>query len=195
MRVGGLRPARRLAILGMLLGGSLALHTAEAAIPTPFPFVRLGLANIGTLLAAVLLGPGDALVLAALRATLGSAVAGTFAGPGYALSVAGAVGAAAAMGVAVRYGVPPLGVVGVSLIGAAANNTAQLAVVAWMYGGTILAATLLPAALLVGAAAGLLTGLVSAFALQRIGATAGWGSALWAAASGRAERTVGGGDA
>jgi heptaprenyl diphosphate synthase len=167
-------PAKRLAMLGMLLGGSLVLYALEATLPAPFPFVRIGLANVATLLAVLMLGPLDALLLAALRATIASLVVGTFLGPGFLLSMGGGLAAAAAMSLAVRFALPPLGVVGVSLIGAATHNVAQLGVVAGVYGGPVLAVKLMPAALLVGVVAGLATGLVALFAFEKLARVAGW---------------------
>jgi len=166
-------PAKRLAVLGMLLGSSLVLYAVEATLPAPFPFVRIGLANVATLLAILMLGPLDALVLVVLRVTLASVVVGTFLGPGFLLSMGGGLAAALAMSVAARFALPPLGVVGVSLIGAATHNVAQLGVVAGIYGGPVLAAKLMPAALLVASAAGLATGLLALFAFERLEGASG----------------------
>ena len=53
-------PAGRVARLGMLLGVALALYAVESALPSPFPFMRIGLANVATLLALMTLGFADA---------------------------------------------------------------------------------------------------------------------------------------
>lgn len=157
----------RLARLGMLLAAALVLYAIEAALPSPFPFLRLGLANIATLIVVLTMGFVDAVVVTVLRVTIASLFVGTFAGPAYALAMAGGLSAASAMGAFARFS-PPLGVVGLSLIGAACHNVAQLGVVAGLYTGLDGAARLVPAALLVSAAAGLATGVVAFFALEKL---------------------------
>ena len=162
-------PAGRVARLGMLLGVALALYAVESALPSPFPFMRIGLANIATLLALVTLGFADAVTVTVLRVIVASLVVGTFMGPGFGLAMAGGVAGAVGMGLAARYALPPLSVVGVSVVGAALHNVAQLGVVAGFYTGVGPALRLLPAALLLSAATGLVTGLFALFSLEKLG--------------------------
>lgn len=161
-------PARRTAALGMLLAAAVVLHVVEGLVPGPFPFARLGLANVVTVFVILSFGVREALLLTALRVVLGSLMTGTLMGPSFALSLAGGVAATLAMGVFSRLAMPPLGVVGLSMVGAACHNIAQLAVVSWFFTGPGAAAALLPPALLVSAAAGLGTGLVAHFAILRL---------------------------
>ena len=154
--------------MGLLLAAALVLYGIESALPSPFPLLKIGLANIVTLFVLVSMGFADALIITVLRVTVASLIVGTFLGPGFAMAMAGGIAAAVAMGLAVRVAFPPLGVVGVSLVGAAAHNVAQLGVVAGIYTGPSAAARLLPAALLIAAASGLGTGLVALFALEKL---------------------------
>lgn len=165
--------ARRLATIGMLVGVSLVLHVAEGLFPSPLPFVRLGLANVVTLFALLAMGVRVAMAVVILRVAIASVFAGTLAGPAFALSMGGGLAAALGMGAAARLGSPPLGVVGVSMIGAACHNLAQLGVVAWLYAGVGAASGLVPLALIVSAGAGLATGLAARFALDRLGGHVG----------------------
>lgn len=153
---------------GLLLAVALVLHGVERLVPTPFPFVRIGLANVATVLALVALGFRDALLLTVLRVALASVIGGLFLGPAFAMSMAGGLAAVAVMGAARRAAFPPLGVVGLSLLGAAAHNAAQLAVVAGFYAGWHASLRLLPAALLLAAATGLVTGFIAFFAIERL---------------------------
>lgn len=157
----------RIARLGMFLAAALVLYGIEAALPSLFPFLRLGLANIATLIVLLTMGFADAVIVTVLRVTIASLIVGTFGGPSYALAMAGGLSAASAMGVFSRLS-PPLGVVGLSLIGAAFHNLAQLGVVAGLYTGPSGAALLVPMALIVSAAAGLATGLVAFFVLEKL---------------------------
>lgn len=165
--------ARRLTMIGMLVGVSLILHVAEGLFPSPLPFVRLGLANVVTLFALLTMGVRDAVAVVALRVAIASVLAGTFLGPAFALSMGGGLAGALGMGVAARFCAPPLGVVGISMVGAACHNLAQLAVVAWLYAGIGAVHGLVPIALLVSAGAGLATGLAARFALDRLGGHVG----------------------
>ncbi|MBD3348860.1 MAG: heptaprenyl diphosphate synthase [Candidatus Eisenbacteria bacterium] len=166
----GGRPSRgsRVAGFGLLLAAALVLHVLERFIPTPFPFVRLGLSNVATLLVIFSLGACDAILIAVLRVTVGSLIAGTFLGPGFSFALVGGLAAAVAMAAFHRAASPPLGVVGVSLIGAAAHNIAQLAVLGALYTGAAPAMRLLPAGLLLAAATGLVTGYIAHLALGRL---------------------------
>jgi heptaprenyl diphosphate synthase len=161
--------AGRVARLGMLLGVALALYAVESALPSPFPFLRIGLANIATLIALITLGFTDALAITLLRVIVASLVVGTFLGPGFGLAMAGGVAGVVGMGLAARFAFPPLSVVGVSVVGAVLHNLAQLGVLSGFYTGPGPALRLLPVALLVSAATGLATGLIALFALEKLG--------------------------
>lgn len=161
--------AGRVARLGMLLGVALALYAVESALPSPFPFLRIGLANIATLIALITLGFADALAITVLRVIVASLVVGTFLGPGFGLAMAGGVAGVVGMGLAARFAFPPLSVVGVSVVGAVLHNLAQLGVLSGFYTGPGPAMRLLPVSLLVSAATGLATGLIALFALEKLG--------------------------
>ena len=72
------------------------------------------------------------------------------------------------MGLARRVAFPPLGVVGLSLIGAAVHNIAQLTVVAGLFTGAAAASRMLPPALLLAVVTGLATGLIALFVLEKL---------------------------
>ena len=48
-------PHRRMAVIALLVGLGVVLHRLEALLPLPTPWVKLGLANIMTLIALVFL--------------------------------------------------------------------------------------------------------------------------------------------
>ncbi len=159
---------RRTAHLAVLLAVSLGLSVVERAIPMPVPFLRAGLANIVTVYAIITMGLADALVITLLRVVIASLVTGTFLGPTFALSMGGGLAATLAMGAA-RTAAPPLGVVGVSLIGALFHNLGQLVVVAALFAGAGPAVRLVPLATLMAAGAGLITGLIATLVIERLG--------------------------
>ena len=79
----------------MVLG--VILHRVEALLPLPTPWIKLGLANIMTMIALVFLGASAALTVTLLRIFLGSLLGGTFLGPTFFLSLTGGLAAWAVM--------------------------------------------------------------------------------------------------
>ncbi len=152
----------------MLLAVSLGLSVVERAIPVPVPFLRVGLANIVTVYAIITMGLADALVITVLRVAIGSLIVGTFLGPTFALSLGGGLAATLAMGAA-RTASPPLGIVGVSLVGALFHNLGQLVVVAALFAGAGPVLRLVPLATLMAAGAGLVTGIIATLVIERLG--------------------------
>ncbi len=72
---------RRLATLALIVALGVALHRIEAFLPLPAPWIKLGLANVMTLVALVFFGFRDALMVTLLRVILGSFLGGTFLSP------------------------------------------------------------------------------------------------------------------
>lgn len=119
--------------LALLVAGAAALHTAEGWLPNPLmvslgPGAKLGLANVVTVAVVMHYGLRDALLVAVLRALLGSLLGGTFLTLGFFLSLSGAVVSAAGMGLAYLMLSNRLSAVGLSLLGALLHNLAQLTV-------------------------------------------------------------------
>ena len=107
---------------------AIGLSIIDAAIPSPLPGVKPGLANIVTLLVLYSHGWRDAAWVSVLRVTAGSLVAGTFLSPTFALSFAGAIASLAALFMAMKLPRQQFGPLGLSVIGAFAHTGGQLAV-------------------------------------------------------------------
>lgn len=156
--------------LAVLVTFAVVIHTVEAALPLPMPVpgVRLGLANMITLLAILLYGARSGFVVAVLRTVVGSLIGGTFLGFGFWLSLAGGVTCTAVMALAVllmEKGV--LSIISVSVLGAASHNLAQLTVAAAVIGSATLLRGYLPLLLLLAVPTGFFTGL-AAFYLEGV---------------------------
>jgi heptaprenyl diphosphate synthase len=148
--------------VAILVALALALHAFEAALPLPglVPGARLGLANIITLLALLLYGFRVAMFVAVVRSLLAGIFLGNFLGFGFYLSLAGAVVSTLAMTLVLwgwRRG--HFSLVAVSVIGAVAHNTAQVAVASLLIGNLNLLRLYLPLLLVLAVPAGILTGL------------------------------------
>ena len=114
-----------LTYMAVLVTFAVVIHTVEAALPLPMPVpgVRLGLANIITLLAIVLYGLRSGLTVSILRTLLGSFFTGSFLGFGFWLSLTGGIAACLVMALAVmlfRRGT--ISLVSVSILGAVTHN-------------------------------------------------------------------------
>jgi len=116
--------------VALLVSLACVLQIAESMVPHPIPGLRLGLANMLTLTAMVVLGFGYALEVAVLRTVLSSFILGTFMSPGFILSLSGAVISALIMGFFYWVsGLHPrcrLSIIGISIIGAFTHNVVQL---------------------------------------------------------------------
>ncbi len=108
---------------------AIAIHAVEALIPSPLPGVKLGLANAVTLVVLLLHGRRDALVVTAVRIFIGALLVGTFLGPGFFLSLSGGLAAWAVMALARPLWPTLLSPLGISVLGATAHITAQVALV------------------------------------------------------------------
>lgn len=154
-------PTKKLAVIAMLVAQASVLHFVESLLPNPIPIpgVKLGLANIITLFALVVLDFKSALQITVFRTIIGSMLSGTLFGVGFVLSFSGAVSAACIMALILRCA-RGFSLVGISVIGAGAHNLGQL-----LMAGAILnfygIVYYLPVMLLFSVPTGVITGLLA----------------------------------
>lgn len=106
---------------------AIVLSLAEAAIPTPLPGVKPGLANIIVLIVLARHGWAEAAWVAILRVIASSLLLGQFLAPGFFLSLSGSLASLAALAVASRLPNRWFGPVSHSLFAAFAHIFGQLA--------------------------------------------------------------------
>lgn len=156
---------KRLTLCAVLISLALALSYVERLIPLqlliPLPGIKLGLANIVTLITLYLLGAGSAFTVLILRCILGAMFGGGISGLLFAL--AGGLLAMAVMTATRRLSC--FSVYGVSILGAAAHNVGQICV-AMLLMQSVYIAAYLPYLLLAGLAAGFATGSAAAGVLR-----------------------------
>lgn len=113
---------------------AIAIHIVEAALPSPLPGVKPGLANVITLIVLLRYGWRMAVWVGLLRVLVGSLLIGSFMTPTFMLSASGAIISLLALGLFHRVGQRwpggGAGAVGLSVIAAMAHMGAQF-VVAW----------------------------------------------------------------
>lgn len=158
----------RLAVLVACAG---VLQVAESFVPHPLPGVRLGLANIVTLVALVRLGARSAVALAVLRTLVGALVMGTFLTPTFVLSLAGGVTSALVMAGCFRLSAAGRGLsyLGISIAGAVSHVAIQLVLVYLLFIRSPGVLWLGPWLVLAAVGAGTLTGLIAIQAMRRLG--------------------------
>jgi heptaprenyl diphosphate synthase len=155
--------------IAVLSAYALALHGFESLLPTPIPWLRLGLANIITLVALVLYGFRTAMTVTLIRVILASIFLGTFLGPSFMLSFSGGVASTAAMGLAYAALGNVFGPVGLSLIGALFHNIAQLTLAYFLFIQRIEAVLFIaPVIILIGTLTGVANGAVSGLLIKKI---------------------------
>lgn len=146
---------------------AVSLHVFEAALPSLGPWFKPGLANIATLLALIILGPGAAAMLAVWRVIVGGFLIGTLFTPTFIISLAGGLAAAIAMLAAWRL-LPGITLIGVSLIGALAHMTVQFITVESLFIHQQALYYLLPPLLLLSAVTGWINGGLAAYIVSRL---------------------------
>lgn len=150
-----------------LLMLAVGMHVLESALPGLGPWFKPGLANIVTLVALVMLGPVQALMLALARVVVGAMFIGTLFTPTFIMSMSGAAGAALLMLVAWRL-IPGISLIGVSLLGGVAHMLVQFATVEALFIQQQALFYLLPPFLLVAALTGWLNGLAAEYIVERL---------------------------
>jgi heptaprenyl diphosphate synthase len=116
--------------VALLVSMSCVMQISESLIPHPVPGLRLGLANMITLVALVTLGFRYAIQIAIFRTILSSFIIGTFMSPTFILSFSGAIISSVVMGflywLSGSYKGYRFSIIGISILGALSHNIVQL---------------------------------------------------------------------
>lgn len=144
-------------LCALLISAALVLSYFERFLPLqlliPLPGMKLGLANVVSLMALFFWGWKEAFVILILRCTLGAFFGGSISG--LLFSLAGGILSMTVMGLCSRYS--GWSVYGISVMGAAAHNVGQIGMaVLWMRSVSVVG--YLPYLLIVSIFTGLGTG-------------------------------------
>ena len=118
--------ARRQVFLALFIAIAVTVHILETLLPTPVPWLRLGLANIMTLAALYLYDGRAAWTVSLARVGIGALLLGRLFSPGFWLAAAGAIVATSAMIVMYRIAGRRLSPIGISVIGATGHALGQI---------------------------------------------------------------------
>ena len=121
-----MKTTKKIALSAILIALALALSYTERFIPLqmviPLPGIKLGLANIVTLVALCLLGWKDTLWIVVLRCIMGAVFGGGISG--LLFSMTGGLLSLSVMALAEK--MEKLSIYGISILGAAAHNVGQI---------------------------------------------------------------------
>ena len=112
--------------IALFTAAAAVLSSLESMVQTPVPIIRLGLANVITLLALKWWNFKTAVFIVILRVLISSLIVGRFMQPGFFMAIGGALTAAVIMWLMLRFGKSFFSEIGVSIGGALSHNTAQI---------------------------------------------------------------------
>ena len=151
----------QMTLCAILISMALVLSYIEHFIPIqmliPLPGIKLGLANVVTLMALFFLGSGSAFTILIIRCILGSVFGGGISG--LAFSMTGGMFAMSIMCIFKQC--KGISIYGVSILGSAAHNAGQI-LAAIIIMGSVYVIGYLPYLLLVSVFTGMATGTVCA---------------------------------
>ena len=159
---------RKLVHLALLASVGLILFMFEGILPRPFPWLKIGLGNVASLLALFMVGAGGAFAVTGIRVFLGSLLIGTFLSPAFLLSSGGAMASWAVMALVHRAWPRGFSVIGISIWGAWAHNMTQLTLAVLLLVRSRAIWALLPIFLLSSVVTGFATGVVAYWMLEKL---------------------------
>lgn len=122
----------KMIFISLLVSIGLALSVLESGIPLPItmPGAKLGLSNMVVLVTLVVFGFKDGIKVSMLKSAVLMLITGSISSFIYSLS--GAIFSCIAMYIAYRYFSNVFSLIGVSILGALAHNTAQVSAASFM---------------------------------------------------------------
>ena len=146
---------------------AVIMHYLESLLPVLFPFapgVKLGLANVVSLVALFTLSTGQAYIITTVRCIIGALMGGNLFAVIYSLT--GGIIALTGQVILLKTLFPKVTTVGISVFGSLLHNAVQLSVASIVVWTNLIA--YLPYMMLTGVVTGLLTGLTARFTVLSI---------------------------
>ena len=154
--------------IALFVAVASVLFTLESLVQNPVPWMRLGLANIVTIIALKWWGLKETILIVILRVILGSFLAGKFLHPVFLLSLMGGLAAAAAMSMAMATTKEMFSMVGISIIGSFFKNITQLVLAYYLFVRHLQIFTLLPLFLLSTLVGGFAIGILAQLLVKKL---------------------------
>ncbi len=166
-----LSTTREVTTVALLTAVGIALFVIESFIPAPLPFLKIGFANISSVVAMMVLGAPQMFIVVVLRVLVGSMLVGSLLTPGFLLALCGGIASAITMALARSVRKDLFSPVGISLIGSFTHVLVQLLLVLLLYVQNTAALFLLPLLLLSGFIGGVVVGVISSRLLPLLQST------------------------
>ena len=163
-----MKETRDIVLLSLLVALAIVLRGIEGLIPNPLPWVRIGLANIMTLLAILLFGIKSGFLLTLLRVFIASLFFGTFLSPTFWISFFAGIVSTLVMGITSAYFHKVLSPIGVSVLGGFTHNLVQLCVAYFLFVRHVQIFYLFPVFSVIGIISGLFNGWVALLLYKHI---------------------------
>ena len=157
----------RLIHLAFFTAFAITIYVVESFIPKPFPFMKLGLANIVVLLLLVSGNVRYALIVIIGKTVAGGFFSGLFLSPTTLLSISGSLCSLGIMVLFIKSKVH-FSVIGISILGAVAHNLAQIAVVRLILIKENTIFYLTPLLIIMGIVTGIIIGYIAKLFMDRI---------------------------
>ena len=158
----------RITTLALIVSLGVVLNRLEVLVPLPSPWIKLGLANVMTLVTMVFLGFRDALTVTLLRVILGSILWGTFLSPTFFLSLSGGVAATFTMAMVYYNCKSPFSLIGISVCGAYAHALAAFLCVYFFWVRQEFFLKLLPIFFTFALITGIVSGVIGNFMAKKL---------------------------
>lgn len=157
-----MKKLKKIIFLSLLSSLGLALSIIESIMPIPFiaPGAKLGLSNMVVLITLVVFGLKESLIVGILKSLVFTLVTGSVTSLVY--SISGSIFSCFTMFIILKYYSNVFSLIGVSIFGAIAHNTAQI-LVASLIMSNFKMFTYLPILLLTSLFTGYFVGLASKF--------------------------------
>ena len=163
-----IRINHRITILSLIVALGVVLHRLEILIPLPSPWIKLGLANVMTLVTLIFFGLRDAVTVTLLRIMLGATIGGTFLSPTFFLSLSGGLMSVFVMSWVYFHGKSPFSLVGVSVCAAYTHTLTTVICVYFFWVQQDFIFKLLPIFFMFTLFAGILTGIIGNFITKKL---------------------------
>jgi len=159
---------KKIFTMALMVALGVVLHRLEAILPLPSPWIKLGLANVMTLLALEFLGFREAVTVTVARTILGSMVGGTFLGPTFFLSLAGGLAATGIMALLYKGPSGRLSLIGISATAACTHTLTVFSCVYFFFIPRMAFLQLVPFFLSCALVSGCLTGAIANHLVNRL---------------------------
>ncbi len=157
----------RLIHLAFFTAFAITIYVVESFIPKPFPFMKLGLANIVVLLLLVSGNVRYAFIVIIGKTLAGGFFSGLFLSPTTLLSISGSLCSLCVMTISIKSKVN-FSIIGISILGAVVHNLAQIAVVRLILIKENTIFYLTPLLIIMGIVTGIIIGYIAKLFMDRI---------------------------